>query len=45
MNELPFRLTQGLRNPWNANREIKVALDGTEIEPSVGRRLIQMFHR
>ncbi|KAF2630806.1 hypothetical protein BU25DRAFT_455872 [Macroventuria anomochaeta] len=42
---LPFYRTRGLRNPWNANREVKIARDGTELEPSVGERLIQMFHR
>ncbi|KIV94426.1 hypothetical protein PV10_02193 [Exophiala mesophila] len=42
---LPFYRTRGLRNPWNANREVKIARDGTEIEPSVGRRLASMFHR
>ena len=42
---LPFYRTRGLRNPWNANREVKIARDGTELEPTVGRRLIQMFHR
>ena len=42
---LPFYRTRGLRNPWNANREVKIARDGTELETSVGRRLAQMFHR
>ena len=42
---LPFYRTRGLRNPWNANREVKIARDGTELETSVGRRLVQMFHR
>ena len=42
---LPFYRTRGLRNPWNANREVKIARDGTELEPSVGRRLVQMFQR
>lgn len=42
---LPFYRTRGLRNPWNANREVKIARDGTELEPSVGRRLLQMFDR
>lgn len=42
-DRLPFFRTRGLRNPWNANREVKIARDGTEIEPSVGRRLISMF--
>ncbi|KAH8889498.1 hypothetical protein GQ53DRAFT_652269 [Thozetella sp. PMI_491] len=42
---LPFYRTRGLRNPWNSNREVKIARDGTELEPSVGRRLIGLFHR
>jgi hypothetical protein len=44
-NRLPFYRTRGLRNPWNANREVKIARDGTELEPNVGKRLVQMFHR
>lgn len=44
-NRLPFYRTRGLRNPWNANREVKIARDGTELEPNVGERLLQMFHR
>lgn len=44
-NRLPFYRTRGLRNPWNANREVKIARDGTELETSVGRRLLQMFQR
>ena len=43
-NRLPFYRTRGLRNPWNANREVKIARDGTELETNVGRRLVQMFH-
>ncbi|KAL2020167.1 hypothetical protein VTK56DRAFT_8691 [Thermocarpiscus australiensis] len=41
---LPFYRTRGLRNPWNSNREVKIARDGTELEPSVGRRLIGLFN-
>ncbi|KAI5195505.1 hypothetical protein AUEXF2481DRAFT_8232 [Aureobasidium subglaciale EXF-2481] len=44
-NRLPFYRTRGLRNPWNENREVKIARDGTEIEPGIGSRLVQMFHR
>lgn len=44
-NRLPFYRTRGLRNPWNSNREVKIARDGTELETSIGRRLVQMFHR
>lgn len=43
-DRLPFHRTRGLRNPWNANREVKIARDGTEIEPTVGRKLIELFH-
>ncbi len=45
INRLPFYRTRGLRNPWNANREVKIARDGTELESTVGQRLVQMFHR
>jgi hypothetical protein len=38
---LPFRRLQKLRNPWNKDREVKVSRDGTELEPSVGQRLIE----
>ncbi|KAK5109747.1 hypothetical protein LTR62_006587 [Meristemomyces frigidus] len=42
---LPFFRTRGLCNPWNANREVKIARDGTELEPGVGWRLVAMFQR
>lgn len=42
---VPFYRTRGLRNLWNANREVKIARDGTELEETVGKRLMQMFHR
>jgi hypothetical protein len=42
---LPFYRTRGLRNPWNSNREVKIARDGTELETAVGRRLLGLFHR
>jgi hypothetical protein len=41
---VPFYRTRGLRNSWNSNREVKIARDGTEIEPTVGHRLLQLFH-
>ncbi len=44
-NRLPFYRTRGLRNPWNSNREVKIARDGTELETAVGQRLIGLFHR
>lgn len=42
---LPFYRSRGLRNPWNSNREVKIARDGTELETAIGRRLISLFHR
>ncbi|KAL2837518.1 YT521-B-like domain-containing protein [Aspergillus pseudoustus] len=41
---VPFHRTRGLRNPWNANREVKIARDGTELESSVGEKLVLLFH-
>ncbi|KAJ7806723.1 YT521-B-like domain-containing protein [Mycena olivaceomarginata] len=40
---LPFARTQSLRNPWNHDRQVKVARDGTEIEPAVGHALIEQW--
>lgn len=42
---LPFHRTRGLRNPWNSNREVKIARDGTELETGIGNRLIALFHK
>jgi len=33
VGRLPFNNTKHLRNPWNADREVKVSRDGTEVEP------------
>ncbi|KAF7366059.1 YTH domain-containing protein 1 [Mycena venus] len=40
---LPFKLTHNLRNPWNHDRQVKIARDGTEIEPAVGHALIEQW--
>jgi hypothetical protein len=42
---LPFHRTRHLRNPWNSDREVKVSRDGTEVEPSVGQRLLDEWDR
>ena len=44
-NRLPFYRTRGLRNPWNANRDVKIARDGTELETNVGIRMLELFHQ
>ncbi|RSH90889.1 hypothetical protein EHS25_010065 [Saitozyma podzolica] len=40
VGSLPFNRTRHLRNPWNADREVKVSRDGTEVEPAVGALLM-----
>ena len=44
-SRLPFYRTKGLKNPWNANREVKIARDGTELETNVGIRLLELFQQ
>ncbi|RXW25354.1 hypothetical protein EST38_g481 [Candolleomyces aberdarensis] len=39
--KIPFHRTRHLRNAWNKGREIKVSRDGTELESSVGQRLLE----
>lgn len=42
-SRVPFFRTRGLRNPWNGLKEVKIARDGTEVEPNVGRHLVRLF--
>lgn len=42
---LPFHRTRHLRNPWNHEKEIKVSRDGTELEPGVGKKLLEEWKR
>ena len=42
---LPFSCTRQIRNPWNHDREVKVSRDGTELEPTVGQRLLDEWHK
>jgi hypothetical protein len=42
---LPFFRTRHLRNPWNHSREVKVSRDGTELEPNVGRQLLEEWDK
>lgn len=39
--KIPFHRTRHLRNPWNKSREIKISRDGTELESSVGAKLLE----
>ncbi len=38
-----FHTTRKLRNPWRDNRQVKVSRDGTELEPGVGRELLELL--
>ncbi|KAJ7069166.1 YT521-B-like domain-containing protein [Mycena amicta] len=40
-DRLPFQRTRNIRNPWNHDKEVKVSRDGTELEPGVGRALLE----
>ena len=43
--ELSFAETSDLYNPFNSNKPIKVARDGQQVEPKVGKRLCSLFPR
>ena len=43
LRRLPFKFTTHIRNMWNGNKEVKVARDGTELEPNAGRDLCSLF--
>lgn len=42
---LPFQRVKKLRNPWRDNRQVKVSRDGTELEPGVGRQLLEEWNK
>jgi YT521-B-like domain len=42
--KMPFSRTRQFRNPWNHDREVKVSRDGTELEPTVGQKLLDEWH-
>ena len=43
VGRLSFHETRLLRNPWNADREVKVSRDGTELEPGVANSLMRLW--
>ncbi|KAK4497204.1 hypothetical protein PRZ48_011654 [Zasmidium cellare] len=44
VRRVTFQRTKGMRNPWNSNKEVKVARDGTELETETGRGVVGLFH-
>jgi hypothetical protein len=36
-------MQQHLRNPWNGNKPIHVARDATEVEPNIGKQILELF--
>lgn len=43
--ELPFHRTHDLYNPFNNDKPVKVARDGQQVEPKVGKKLCRLFPR
>lgn len=43
--QLPFYDTHDLLNPFNENKPVKVARDGQQLEPKVGKKLCSLFAR
>ncbi|PWN34882.1 uncharacterized protein FA14DRAFT_160299 [Meira miltonrushii] len=41
VHPISFSSVRRLRNPWRDDRQIKVSRDGTELEPNVGRQLLE----
>lgn len=44
VRKVTFQRTKGIRNPWNNNKEVKVARDGTELETEVGKKIVALFN-
>lgn len=42
---ISFSSVRRLRNPWRDNRQVKVSRDGTELEPNVGRQLLEEWSK
>lgn len=42
---LSFSQVRKLRNPWRDNRQVKVSRDGTELEPNVGRQVLELWNK
>jgi YT521-B-like domain len=42
---ISFSSVRRLRNPWRDDRQIKVSRDGTELEPNVGRQLLDEWRK
>ncbi|EIM91361.1 uncharacterized protein STEHIDRAFT_165688 [Stereum hirsutum FP-91666 SS1] len=45
IDRLPFLRTRHLRNAWNHDRQIKVARDGTELDPDVAHQLFEEWDK
>lgn len=42
---LPFSAVKHMRNPWNDNKSLRVARDGTEIAVDVGKELLLLWEK
>jgi hypothetical protein len=43
IQRLSFQRTRHIRNPWNEDLEVKLSRDGTELEPSAGKFLLEQW--
>lgn len=41
--DLPFSRTLHLHNPWNEGKPVKIARDGQEVQPEVGKQLVALL--
>ncbi|KAG0007587.1 hypothetical protein BGZ80_004482 [Entomortierella chlamydospora] len=45
VHKVPFSKTTHMLNPLYENREVKVSKDGTEVDPTVGEQLLNLFKK
>lgn len=43
--DLPFQATQHLVNPWNDNKKVQISRDAQEVEPSIGKSLVDLWDK
>jgi len=44
-DDVPFQATQHLVNPWNDNKKVQISRDAQELEPNVGKALVDLWEK